>query len=369
MTDDATQEELRRLLGRSTRHGMYTSLATRAGLPLPSVRSGFRLSVDSVEQVVQDTTPTDVSRWINALYVKRVEDLPLDAADLFKLRVLLLFGLGQARYLKAEERRLALARTYRISALSGENPSLGAHQFRNRASDVFRAERDQLIGETARLVSSSIVQVTPNEARKTSPSAAIMASNDYRIVDYDDQHIYPASGAHERSVIRRRTIKALRDGVNQFRAQYTLTSVRGVIPRPRIVGIGQLTIEHARPHEENGQSGERYDLVINFPPLKKDQTRVLQWVVEREQQPTRAGGSGIQVAGVTPAVAIDHATISMRFESSVLPARCWRFDSVEPGDASLEELGSGELRMQSGYVSAEWDQPLTGRASGIAWRW
>lgn len=369
MQDGNVESEIRRLLGQATRHGIYTSTATRRGLSLPSVRPDFQLAPEAVDQVVQDSTATDVTRWINVLYVKRADALPPETRDIFKLRAMLLLGLGQARYLTSDERRLALARTYRKNVAPGQDPPSGANQFRNQVTTFYRAERDQLLDAIATLVAGSIADVGASDTHARNLAGFRAPAIDYRVVDYDDQHFYPASGAHHRSVIRRRTIIALRDGVSQYRSQFTVTSVRGVSPVPKIVGIGQLTVEHDRPHEENGQAGRRYDLVIDFPPLAKGQTRLLQWIVDREQQPTRAGGVGVQSVNVIPTVEIEHATISVQFEPPVAPSRCWQFDSIEPGDVAIEERASRELELRSGAIQGEWDHPRLGRATGISWRW
>lgn len=367
MHDSEVEAEIRRLLARATRHGIYTSASTRAGLPLPSIQSDFRLSLEMVDQVVQDSTPVDVSNLVRTLYVRRVDDLGLDPVAILKLRAIYLLGLDEARYLTGEERRLGLARTYRFSPQSGENAFGREAQYRNRSTDVYRAERDALLDQIANLLVASL---TAPEATVVDelPARTKDSARPYRILEYEDQHVVPAHSDHRRWVMRRRRIEALRDGVTEFRQQYTVVSSLGATPIPKHVGVGQMLMERARPHAENDELGFRYDLVFTFPPLQRGQTRVLQWTVELGRDANRSGGSGVNTAQVIPSVEIGYAIIGVRFESSLEPASCWRFDDIAAGDGKLEHLAT-EVPIEDGYVCAEWPNPALGRASGLGWRW
>lgn len=373
MDDEKLTNDIVDLLGTATKHGIYLAKTTKRGLTLRPFGAPFELHLQALEQIVQAISSVDVSTYITRLLQARLAHLDLDPAALLKLRATLALGLASARYADPQDRRLALARTYREYVPPGRTPPAGAERYRDAYSRLRRVERDQLLRDIAVSVSEHLTQVELSEPRGVNPTVEAEVTNgkdDYRIVSFTDRHVFPEPPSRRMIVYRTREIKALRNGVTQFRQQYSLFTSSGARPHPKIIGIGAMEVHGVRGEVQNELPGYRYDLIINFPPLAKDRTYLLTWMVESDAAPRDLGvGDGVYTIDLVPRAQIEHAEISARFAAGLQPTEVWRLDDVVAGDARLPDAATAALSLDNGYVEAAWQHPRPGRASGIAWRW
>lgn len=361
--EDDLRARIIEFLGASTRNGLYR---TNGLVKVVDLGNGRRLDSKGVEDAINARSQKDISPYVLTLCNGRAATLALGSSDLLKLRATLLLGLGEARFLTSDERRMAFARTYRVYIPAGRKALEGIDQFRDRYQDVRRVEREEVIATVADIILEWL--------KIQQPSVDIVGSKapwTYEIVDAQDDYLYPASVEGQvRTVIRRRTIRSIAPAITEFRQTYSDRVPGGSMPEARNVGQGQLTIQNLRPYEENGAPGYRYDIVISFPPLQRGKTLEIGWLLTHQLTKRDQWGPGIiHRVQLTPAVPIGKLSISVRFSPPLVPSNIWRVDNVAPQNIIQVEARGEALTPTQDRVQAVWEGVTLGRACGIVWNW
>ncbi|WP_336855950.1 hypothetical protein [Sinomonas albida] len=351
-------------LGGGTRNGLHGTNGLKQAVDLDN---GHLLDTQFIEDAVGAQSRKDISSYVRELYQRRVAALSLDPSELLKLQATLLLGLGEARYLTSEERRLALARTYRVYVPPGMKSPEGIHQFRDSFREIRRAERDDLIKRIADVVAEML-------HKPQAPLATVGTKTpwEYEILEAQDDYIYPAKAEGQtRTVLRKRTIRSVVSALTKFRQTYTDRTLGGAMPDVQNVGQGQLTIENLRPSEENGVPGYRYDVVITFPPLQREAAPIeIAWLLTHRltaEDQWHPGAS--HFVRLTPSVPIGKLSISVRFSAPEIPTDIWRIDNVPPQNALRTGVRGEALTPRNDRVAAEWNEITLGRTCGIVWQW
>lgn len=350
-------------LGASTRNGLHVSNRPKTAVDLGN---GRLLDIQFIEGAVSAQSRKDISSYVLELYQGRVATLALEPSELLKLRATLLLGLGEARYLTSDERRLALARTYRVYVPPGRKPPEGIHQFRDSYRDVRRVEREDVLAGVAGIVVEMLES-------PQFPVATVSSKTPwtYEIVDAQDDYVYPASAEGQiRTVIRRRTIRSTVPALTEFRQTYTDRTPGGAMPEVQNVGQGQLTIENLRAYHENGVPGYRYDIVITFPPLQRGVPLEVAWLLTHrltDQDQWRPGA--VHHVQLTPVVPIGKLSIGVRFSPPEVPEEIWRIDNVPPQNIRQAHARGKNLAPSHDRVQAKWEDVTLGHACGIVWHW
>lgn len=350
-------------LGASTRNGLHGTNGQKTAVDLGN---GHLLDIQFIENAVSAQSRKDISSYVLELYQGRVATLALEPSELLKLRATLLLGLGEARYLTSDERRVALARTYRVYVPPGRKSPEGIHQFRDSYRDVRRVEREDLLAGVAGIV-LEILESPQTPVATVGPKTPWT----YEILEAQDDYVYPGSAEGQiRTVVRRRTIRSTVPALTEFRQTYTDRTPGGAMPEVQNVGQGQLTIENLRAYDENGVIGYRYDVVISFPPLQRGKPVEVAWLLTHRliaEDWSRPGA--LHHVRLTPSVPIGKLSISVRFSAPEVPEQIWRLDNVPPPNV-LQSGARGEaLTPSHGRVEASWEDITLGRACGIVWYW
>lgn len=364
MTQPPAEKTIYLALRAATRSGLHTAPSTARGIAVEIDGREFSIAPGVIEQIVSDTSPTDISRHVETLRQQRMEDLALDPAGTTKLRYTLALGIGPARLLTTADRQLALSRTYFVQ--SRLRVLTGTHRYLDRYTDLPRGERESLLGHLAATVLAEFKR--PHYVDR--PSSTIIGDEGFDTIDYVDQHVIPTQPGRRRTVTRTRRIRANRDGVTEFRRSYFVTQTRSADPLPHILGAGSFRVEHKRPHAEaNGLEGYKYDVVVAFPSMKPGEERTLQWIVDVDQPELERKRRGTQTVTLTSVAPIGHALISVRLDPALPVAASSTIDGRNPHDIDLPGPQDGAPVIFDGYGEAEWTHLLPGLAYGLRWRW
>lgn len=366
MIDDDRQQlenEVTRYLRASTRGGVHASTSRRSPTGLLGTE---RLDVALIEQVIDTQSPKNVDHFVNELYKHRVDISALEPAALLKLRAMLLLGLGEAQHLTSDERRDAFARTYRKYRASGTVAAQGVSQFRERYSEVRRAEREDLIARIARLVTKEL-----SDTRPSAPPARNTLPWEFEIAEGRDEYIYPARAeGNELTVIRSRTVRSTTPALAEYRQTYTDRSPGGALPHIQNIGQGNLRMENLRPYEEDGTPGYRYDVVITFPPVPHGKTVDIAWILTHRFTAENQWKPGHKrFARLTPVTAVDKFMIGVRFTEPETPTEIWRLDNISPQNALEPSSRGAPIDIIQGRAEAAWENLVLGRTCGIVWHW
>ncbi|OZD55558.1 hypothetical protein CH252_06805 [Rhodococcus sp. 06-1477-1B] len=364
MTEPLAEKTINLALKAATRSGLHTAPSTARGVAVEIDGREFSIAPGVIEQIVSDTSPTDISRHVETLRQQRMEDLALDPAGTTKLRYTLALGVGPARLLTTADRQLALSRTY--FAQSRLRVLTGANRYLDKYTDLPRGERESLLWHLAETVLAEFKR--PQYVDR--PSSTVSGDEGFDTIDYVDQHVIPTQRGRRRTVTRTRRIRANRDGVTEFRRSYFVTQTRSADPLPHMLGAGSFRVEHKRPHAEaNGLEGYKYDVVVAFPSMKPGEERTLQWIVDVDQPELERERRGTQTVTLTSVAPIDHALISVRLDPALPVAASSTIDGISPHDVDLVGHDGGSTIVIDGYVQAEWTRVQPGLTYGIAWCW
>lgn len=367
MSDADNEKQLKariiEFLGASTRNGLHGTTRQKTAVDLGN---GHLLDIQFIEDAVSAQSRKDISSYVLDLYQGRVATLALEPSELLKLRATLLLGLGEARYLTSDERRVALARTYRVYVRSGEKRLEGIHQFRDSYQKMRRVEREEVLAAVA-----SIIVERLKSPEVSIATVGLKAPWTYEIVEAQDEYVYPARAEGQiRTVIRRRTIRPTVPALTEFRQTYTDRTPGGTMPEVQNVGQGQLTIENLRDYEENGVPGYRYDIVVTFPPLPRGEPLEVAWLLtHRLTHRDQWRPSSVHRVHLTPAVPIGKLSISVRFSPPEIPEEIWRIDNVPPQNVLQAQARGEALTPSHNRVQAKWEDITLGRTCGIVWYW
>lgn len=361
-------DALKAQLQGSTRWGLFGSKKTReAGVTIPtSDGNGLSLRAVDIEQLIV-SSDGDSKIDYYGLILELVQGsiaLTLNTQQLFKLRAMLLLGVGAARDWEKDTRvrTQAIARTYPRSSAPGYYDALAA------------IDRGLLIARIAEFLQEEITTLIPPlgqaaEDLDNEPTVRNPEDDPYLTTHYEGTRIEPAPGGELRNS-HRRTIRALEDGVSEFRQNMTFAWTGVSLPHHVIVGPGDISVENIRSRPTDGEPGWVYHLVIRFAPLKAGETRSLAWdVVTPVSDDYFRQDPKFKIFGISPRIGWEHARVSVRFQPSRLPAVAERLDGIFRDNDGVPNSGTPDAQVRDYVLVYEWHDLRMGRLYGFRWQW
>lgn len=311
-----------------------------------------------IQRGLHGTTPENVAgltldagwsdRVITVGEVEEIVETKFGGVERDRLRLLL--ALGDFSRFPAQQRRQLWAETHEDYRRAG-NASWQTTKHRRRT------ELD--------LLAASIV--TGANPREPDP----LVGRPYRVEVSEAFHAFPDEPNGKRVAYYLRAIESGVNNLTEYRTQHSSFWQTDPTPEYRLLTEGELLIVNFRKDSFGRVGGNRFDVLIRFPPMQKGERRVLRFLRELPVHPddTRVTVRP-QVLDVQPDQPLGRVTLSVRFARWAMPQRAWTLTNVRPGDKWLFPPTVGEAAEVTGSVlQRTWENPAVGFSTGLGWRW
>ena len=366
----------REQIGAASKYGAYGS---------GFVEHGFRaLDVDG--QAI-DVSPAEFQAVVDSLSEKEVGSLVQTLGesqpnvsllagwgedDLLKLRAHLALRLGYAKRWDEYRKNLALTRSY---IRPTRHLATGASPYRDGSpgQTLSRREREQLFDALAERLQAHLsrgeVQDAPSNGLEDAMSAVDSEDEALLIKSIHERYTFPATVGETVRVTKTVVVKALRDGVTEYRNSVHDIG-RGLgAPDPELIGGPAIRLERFYAIGRGGVGGYEYQVVIPFQtPMGRGEVRELAWTIRSPVDDAyfHVGKSRRRV-GFHFSRRVLRARIDLQFPPSASPRLLAVNSNVRLEDAERYDEG-GDIRIPiDGYAEVEWPNPRVGKFCTVVW--
>ncbi|GAA2950406.1 hypothetical protein [Microbacterium schleiferi] len=311
-----------------------------------------------IQRGIRDTTPENVAgitldpgwsgRVITVDEIEEIIETRFCGVERDRLRLLL--ALGDFRRLPAQQRRQLWAETH--------------EDYRRAGTASWQTTKHRRRTELNLLAAS--ITAGANLSQTEPPMG-----RPYRVEVSEAFHAFPDKPSGKRVAYYLRAIESRVNNLTEYRTQHSSFWQTDPTPEYRLLTEGELSIVNFRKDSFGRVGGNRFDVIVRFPPMRKGERRVLRFLRELPVHPddTRVTARP-QVLDVQPDQPLGRVTLSVRFAKWAMPQRAWTLTNVRPGDKWLFPPSVGEATEITGDVlQGTWESPAVGFSTGLGWRW
>jgi hypothetical protein len=344
-------------LSAATRNGIFSDAVEARGFDVRQPSGDLNhIESEELSHRIAQISDDDIESYVHHLIVERVEPLNLTGRGLLKLQATLLLAAHPAEVYEFEPRRAAVTRTYLRQPKGDGQPWPDGERYRDsgKAERLSRDERYDLLNRIALALEGLQPEEDPDP---------------YSTVLYEGRHIEPGSSSEPVIEFFRRRIRANRDGVAEFRQIFTYAVYGSAAPTATNLGPGHLTFEHVRELQTSHITGTRYECVVRFPPLNRNETIELVWfTVSTVDESYFDPHSRLRAFGVAPRGDVPSASVFIKFADNRLPVQAWKLSGTPADGIDFVDDSDPRADVTQEFYE-EWNGLKAGRAYVFRWRW
>jgi hypothetical protein len=372
------EQNFRERIGTAARYGARSEGFRELNFnPAMADGSILPLSPDALELAVNQLSPQDVDEAALVVLAGQPHNGYFSGWNrwaLLKLRAHLALQLGEAAHSSYDERRLALTRTYRLTASLSSTGS--EYRDGGPGKALTRAERNSLYDDLAREIQEQIRRA-PFQSELSEPVSSSLEeevhahAEDFFIEYAKDLYSLPSNISQKHYVTRTVTVRALRDDVREYR--YTVETISKGRGKPELgVLLGpDARLERIARVSRSGTPGYDYQVVIPFqePMMRADKPRTFTWILESRVTSRFFEHDGRNRAvGFRPDRPVGRAVVAVQFPLSLSPQEVAVNTDVRKEKSLSFESTTERLPVHNGYVEKTWTNPRIAHWSNLVWQ-
>lgn len=366
----------REQIGAAAKYGAYGKTLRVWGFHARAAdRRPVVLTPEALESFVGNFSARDVSMAARLLTEAQPPDeffAGWSDLDMLKLRAHLALRLGRSRHLSESIKNLALTRTYRRER--SQRTTTNLYRDGTPGQQLSRGEREDLYQAVAEEIEA---ELQPQLAKDAAPASSSRRTpeedtdDDFLIVHAFNLYTFPASNDEKWQISKSVTVRALRDGVSEYR-NIAETAFKGAAePELELLsGLG-AHFERLASHIRANIPGFDYQVVIPFAtPMREGEERSFSWIIRAAVDDNfLAPASRVRTLGFRPSRELLSARIGVQFALSATPERVGVITAARNEKMDVYDPDGETREVVDGYVEMTWKHPRVAHYYNLIWRW